>query len=807
MFKFIFPPPDDQAEPGEEPDSLFVELVSLTTDADYERVHCYMGLGGVPPRWYPDVDHDQSSDESFDRLAPNTWDIASHLSGSDALNLPWIADQPIPIEMSCVGITAGGTDAIQLGSANPSPDPTAWDGISRQINSVGGEGRFSVGYRVTPIGGSPSGVPLMLDPDMTAPSNLRLRGAELLWDYEPDDDEEPATRFRVFINNTMVWEVPGDRRFTFVPAQAADPPCGLTYRFHVEAYRDGDWSLPSNIVIASSEYGDPGCRTILLTFNTLITHNLGSDDERDPGDVGPVAGMFGANDNEAWFDGSSDVGNFGDLGLQHDWEYPINGSNGLTVAANWLGTGPAQWQIDVPPDEGLSLGYLITEYDRRGDYSYVCIGNTYLETEEFIEPHEGVIASDAGQGSCEVTYSIDLIETTPPNLGDAPPLPHLYIDQITLSASGDQPVIHFRNDGYGDWAGQDIEIRAHTTGGEFIGFYSFSGQFIHAGEIVPLSHPLLEPDRPLDLCIEVDPYDQVEEAFELTGARTGPISYCQSLPDLVITDVDRQYGTGQMYITVQNLGDGSVPDQPLSLQLETVEGRRIPGVFPMSFGIPPLEYYETTVIEWDMSTLSNPALLDGGYTVMINVDHSMAESDEENNTYAVPANPEFELIMASPLPRWYPLSAFDPCEPSDAYDAEEQTQTLSISLYAQSPFGTRSLGSLSHEFDIEYPGLHNIVWGGDSLRYELDATEAFTATITGEARRGLSTEELGSASLTPMGVDVSWGATQFFANLSHCTFIGYEEAVNSVSVHPPDLRRRVCGPWEFRYLICQREVE
>jgi hypothetical protein len=804
LFEFVFDPQAVDGETDEEPESLFVELVSLTTDADYEHVHCYMGLGEVPPRWYPDADHDQTTDEYFAKLAPNTWDIAPHFSGNDALNIPWVADQPIPIEMSCIGISSGGTDAIELGSVDPSPDPTAWDGIIRQISSAGGEGSFTLGYRVIPIGDTPGGVPLMLNPSMTPPSNLRLRGAELLWDYEPDEDEEPATRFRVFINNILVWEVPGDVRSTFIPAQAADPPCGQAYRFHVESYRDGDWSFPSNFVTASSEYGDPGCRTILLTFNTLITHNLGGDDDRDPGDVGPVDGSFEANDYIARFNGASDVGSFGDLGLQNDWEYPINGPDGLTVSSNWLGTGPAQWQIEVPPDEGLSLGYLITEYDRRGDYSYVCIANTYLETEEFIEPHEGVIPSESGQGSCEVTYSIDLVDTSPAHLGDAPPLPHLFIDQITLSASGNRPVIHFRNDGYGDWTAQDIEIRVRTTGGDLIGFYSFTGQFIHVGEIVALSHPLLEPDRPLDICVEVDPYDQVEEAFELSGAFTQTIEYCQPLPDLVITDVDRAYGTSQMHITVQNIGEAAVPDQSLSLQIQTADGRTIPGVFPAYFVIRPLEPWESTVLEWNMTAISS---IDGAYTVMINPDRSIAEISEDNNTYDVPANPEFVFFMASPQPRWYPLSAFDPCEPSNPADAETQTQTLSVSVQALSPFGNRSLGSLSEEFEIRHRGLQNIIYAGQSFQFELDGTEELTATITGEARRGLSTEELGTVSLTALGAEYHWGATQFKANLEHCSIIEAPEDIQSVTIYPPDTRRYACGPWYFGYLICQREAE
>jgi len=281
------------------------------------------------------------------------------------------------------------------------------------------------------------------------------------------------------------------------------------------------------------------------------------------------------------------------------------------------------------------------------------------------------------------------------------------------------------------------------------------------------------------------------------------------MPDLIITDVDREYGVGQMYITIQNIGEAAIADQPLTLQLETSDGRVIPGVFPASFDIPQLEFWESTVLEWDMSVHSSPENLDDGYTVIINADYSIAEVNEDNNTYEVPANPEFVFFWGSVELRWYPLSAFDICEPSDAYDAELQTQTLSLSLQAVSPFGNRSLGSLSEEYEIEYPGLHFIGTGesGPSVRFDLDGTEVLTAMITGEARRGASTEELGTVWWTPKGEDVQWGATQFEANLEYCSIISHDVVSPRTTIYPPDTRRYNCGPWYFYYLICQRATE
>ena len=105
------PPEDDEDPPGPESESpsdegiveevadwfghpeegmmgLQIEITSLVTTSGHpETLHCYVGFAGAPPIWYPDIDNDQSTDESFeiDRLSPmgsEIWNAEDYLMGS-----------------------------------------------------------------------------------------------------------------------------------------------------------------------------------------------------------------------------------------------------------------------------------------------------------------------------------------------------------------------------------------------------------------------------------------------------------------------------------------------------------------------------------------------------------------------------------------------------------------------------------------------------------------------------------------------------------------------------------------------------
>ena len=73
--------------------SLHIELLGLETGAAYESVHCYIGLAENAPRWFPDTDGSQTTDESFDSTDGVTWNVDAYLSGANGPIVPWPAEE------------------------------------------------------------------------------------------------------------------------------------------------------------------------------------------------------------------------------------------------------------------------------------------------------------------------------------------------------------------------------------------------------------------------------------------------------------------------------------------------------------------------------------------------------------------------------------------------------------------------------------------------------------------------------------------------------------------------------------------
>ena len=112
-----------------EPTGLRVEFLSVGTGEIYEGLHCYIGLGDQSPRWYPDEDNDQITDESFVLDDTDHWSLGTHLSGEDAPVIYWPRNRDLPLDISCVGIAGGGTDALDLGRWEGAIPPEQWTGM------------------------------------------------------------------------------------------------------------------------------------------------------------------------------------------------------------------------------------------------------------------------------------------------------------------------------------------------------------------------------------------------------------------------------------------------------------------------------------------------------------------------------------------------------------------------------------------------------------------------------------------------------------------------------------------------------
>jgi hypothetical protein len=628
--------------------SLRVEALSLQTDAAYEGLHCYIGLGGSPPRWYPDADGDQATDESFTPQGDGRWDLGEHLAGESALVIPWPGEEPISIDASCVGVQASGTDAVELGRLEMEIPPDQWDGVTRSSPRVSAEGSFSLEYRVGAADDHPHGIPAILDPTMASPYDLSLapRGFGLYWFYYPDADDEPIDGFRIFLNGTALWVEPPESRTTDLPREWLFPPCGESFTFTVTAYRgiypDGPESYPSNPVIIEPDPERCAPRWT-AAFLTLSTYDLGGDGryEDRSGDVGGAYGYFYANDQSASFDGRSDT--WGDLGLSHNSEYVVDD---ITTSANWAGSGPAHFRVELAEGEALTLGFHIDDRDTGrcndsddpGCDELVCEGEIWF-TPDLAETDEGTIPTRAGQGNCEVSYTLAPVAGSPsvePGSGTVP-LPWLVIDDLAIG-NADQVRIHVRNTGSASWESRDLEVELRRPTGEPLARDTWEGFSLGPDETVILASPELTATEPV--CVLLDPDQEVAQEIDALASLgilyRGPT--CMDLPDLVITGVEYDPESTRELVTVQNQGEGTLDFRSVDLIVDPIEEgepdavRTLPGIY--------LAPGESAVLSL---TTARHAYWFEGYTVTVDPDDEIAEEDNGNNSFTVSSGAHVEL--------------------------------------------------------------------------------------------------------------------------------------------------------------------
>jgi len=618
------------------PTQLQIEVLSLETDEAYSFLHCYTSLADSDPRWVPDADFNQGTDESFTSMegGGTTWDVADHFADDHAMNLAWTMSQPVPLGVSCVGILDGGLEAIDLGRIEDSVEPARW-GIAQSAVSSGGETNFRLSYRVShPAKG--------LDTSISPPFNLRLdeETHTLSWDYDPEEIEE-IDGFAILLNDTLQWTVHRAIQRTDLPPQWFILPCGDEYQFTVVAYKmgypDGDYSLPSNpAVIAGGALGGEGCnRTVLVTFETLTTGGLG----RNPS---PVYGAFYANDELLEFDGRPIEGdNFPtSFGLSQNERYD------LSRIMYGFGNDQTQLIVELPPGRPHNEDTLfLIGFDIYQGGNQVCGGVVSIPEYRYAGTYSGAIETDDPIGAlpdwCVVNYTIQPFGETPVvEPGAPPPLPDLVVQQISLDPIGGRPQIHIRNVGLAAWVDQTITAQVTSSFGEPIGIYEWPNQTLVPGEISILSHASLAPDPPLGICVLLDPENLVEEEIDRNieqGIFAEQHTYCRPLPDLVIEKVS--YDESQLFIDIHNQGEnpissadngGSLEHENLMVWLEFEEGRPITKEFTdLDLGV-----RETMTLEWAINELQRERMR-AGYTVILNPGQTIAEVDYENNSHQV----------------------------------------------------------------------------------------------------------------------------------------------------------------------------
>ena len=636
-------------QPPAEQTTLTAEVLSLETQRGYENLHCYSSLGGSDPRWMPDADSNQATDETFSSTTSgHTWNVDEFMAGENALRLNWSEDQAIPIDMSCVGITNGGRERVKLGRIQTSITPDQW-GIRQEALSRGGDGLFRISYLVT---GNAKG----LDPSITPPSNVRVDDQQnlLRWDYSLEDENE-IDGFAILLNDTFQWTESASSRQTSLPSQWFNLPCGDEYRFQVVAFRqgypDGDYSNPSNTAtIEGGEVGQPGCgRSVVVTFERLLTGDIGNPS--------PVSGSIFANDQVVFFDGRSSSPSFG---LANNEMYPLG------RLMRDYSDGDTQFIVELPPGRaGISELLLWVGFDIFKDGRKICAGDQAIAEENLAGNYQGTIVTSSPAGSlpewCWVTYRIAPLSDAPVvEAGAPPPLPDLAVENLSIGPTG-QLRIHIRNIGQASWVDNDVVAKVVTRDGEEIGIYDWSNMTLEPGETAILVESGLTPHPAFDACVILDPNHAVQEVRDRL-AESGVIGpdrlYCRPLPDLSISDIGFDRTNNQLEMTVQNRGeitplhadsDGSIENEDLLIQINVPDGRPINIRFnDLNMGARESKVFATLLTETERDRMKD------GYTAVLNPDNNIAESDTSNNDFSVAGTAKLRLVWAGGYARFCP---------------------------------------------------------------------------------------------------------------------------------------------------------
>jgi LysM repeat protein len=636
----------------EEPIGVKLEVEALRSWGDEERLHCYIALGEGTPHWVPDVDGDPSTDESFTPLDRGWWDVQPYLAGDAAPVIYWPENQALSFTATCVGIAAGGTDALDLGTISLSIPPEDWDGSAQHVEVNGPEGQLYMLYRVSRLSYHPSGIPLYLDPDMLPPINVRLdeRRNSLRWDYFPRPEDEPITGFRIYLNGNLQWVEDADTFESMLPYEWFHPPCGATYTFAVSAYRfelpDGPESLPGVVSITTPS---EGCmREIQINLISLETFDLGGDRSRDnrSGDVGPPYGYFYANDWQIEFDARATGRRGGSLdaplGLTHHTVYDLGT---ISADSSWRFSGVPFTVVEVPIGGRFEFGFHIMDHDdgrcRDSDDSgcddLICEASTYRSEDspgsDLDQFHRGSMTSDNGR--CKLTYTFGPAFGSPVGSGvpGFEPLPWLSVQDVIIDPTTGEMQIPIINSGTATWPWRDLEVELQTRAGDSLGIYTWPDFVLEAGQQTILEHPEIRLDPPYDACVVIDPNDLVIEEYEVNHILAhNPI--CPELPDLIIHDVIYQAeGAGRLRVSVQNIGNKKLENREVKLEGLLPDGS--PAYLLGSWPNVSLEVNQIRTFDLIGVNENARSRLQNGYILYVDPDNTIPESDDDNNFFEI----------------------------------------------------------------------------------------------------------------------------------------------------------------------------
>ena len=281
------------------------EALELITDAQFDRLYCYLGLGASRYLRVP-------SDEDDFLTSPDglIWDVERHASGIQRILFRRDPADPRPASIECWGWQ--GASLSMLGAAQ-----AGWDLGPLDLSGPG----FSLRAVIDAFDGSRPLVPVDLrDPSIPPPYNLdlpahavdclsyvvwrsgreieagernfsrwicsNLTAEALQWDWQPNLDTPLAdlTGFRVFVNRDYArdpaedgehlegWERLGQIGSAVRVYPIPLPPCGTTYGYKAQAFVQADrprldpggFEEPPRLVLEPERVSEPSA-TFTLT--------------------------------------------------------------------------------------------------------------------------------------------------------------------------------------------------------------------------------------------------------------------------------------------------------------------------------------------------------------------------------------------------------------------------------------------------------------------------------------------------------------------------------------------------------------
>ena len=765
----VIPHPTAPAEPV----GLRMDVEALRSWGGEESLHCYVAFGEQTPQWVPDADGDPSTDESFPLLDRGWWDVSPFLAGEAAPVIYWPENQNLSFTATCVGTAAGGTDALELGTIELSIPPEDWDDSAKHVEVDGPEGHLYMQYRVSRLPAQPRNFPVILDPDMTPPTNVRLddRRNSLRWNYDPQPDEEPISGFRIYLNDTLQWVEDASTLESGLPYEWFNPPCGSTYTFEVTAYRfelpDGPESPSGQVSISTPA---EGCmREMQINFISLETFDLGGDRRSDDvsGDVGPPYGQFFANEWQINFDArSSGRGGSLDmpLGLSHNTIYDIRA---IASDPSWRFSGVPYTVVDILPGGSFEFGYQIMDHDDgrcrdsgdSGCDDLICEGLSAIYHEdsgsEFDRQHEGTLTSENGR--CKLTYSFGPAFGSPVGSGvpGMEPMPWIGVEDVIIDPISGSIKIPIINSGTATWPWHDLEVELQTREGESLGIYTWEEFVLEAGQRTILEHPDIQLEPPYDACVVIDPNNLVREEYEAHDVlQHTPV--CPQLPDLTIIDVVyKPDGGGRLAVSVQNLGNIPLENRNLKLQVFLPDGS--PAYLFRSWPVENLGVNEIKIFELSGVDENARSRLQNGYSVYVDPDWIIPESNEENNSFDIQSGNIQVWWCDSYIPHYYGLGSTTRMNLTVEIQRDSQTEVV---FDASRSNTLTSRETFSYDYNHCYLQGCNFSFTCDenSNIFTILGDENLKITVSGEFRAGSygDFENLGSASRT-FSASQNWG--------------------------------------------------